>query len=129
MKKTLTKLALILTASILCINLAYANTTTTSNPNNVNLETLFPSNTETLTHSDGKIGEKEIEAFKALPKVSAEQVVGSLILQILEWTFILTVIAIVVAAYYYLISRGNDEDITKAKNLSLIHISEPTRPY
>ena len=65
------------------------------------------------------IGNEQITAIEALPDVSAEQIIGSVILQILEWTFVLTVIAIVVAAIYYVIARGNDEDITKAKNIIL----------
>ena len=91
----------------------------------VNTEELMPDYVYRLWDKDNKgsaekgIGNDQLKAVEALPKISAEQIISVAILQILEWTFVLTVIAIVVAAIYYIIGRGNDEDITKAKNIIL----------
>jgi hypothetical protein len=88
----------------------------------INTNDLMPDEIEILFNKEDtnyEIGETQIKATQSLVDVSAEQIIGSVILQILEWTFVLTVIAIVVAAIYYVTARGNDEDITKAKNILL----------
>ncbi len=110
MKKTIIKLILVLSTMLLSSSLLYAENTAP------NIDKLIPKESP-LT--DQGFGTKELEAIKSLPNRSAEQIIGTAVLTILEWTFILTVIAIVVAAIYYLISRGNEEDVTKAKNIIL----------
>ena len=111
MKKTIIKLILVLSTILLSSSLLYAE-----NTDKPNIDKLIPKESP-LT--DQGFGTKELKAIKSLPNRSAEQIIGTAVLTILEWTFILTVIAIVVAAIYYLISRGNEEDVTKAKNIIL----------
>ncbi|MFA7685391.1 MAG: hypothetical protein WCX95_01165 [Candidatus Gracilibacteria bacterium] len=54
-----------------------------------------------------------------LPKVSLEQSVGIAIKTVLRWSFYLTLISLVVAAIYYIMSMGKEEDLTKARNITL----------
>lgn len=54
-----------------------------------------------------------------LPDVSLEGGMTLAIKAILRSAMYLTIIAIVVAAMYYIISRGKDEDMTKAKDIIL----------
>lgn len=56
---------------------------------------------------------------KALPDVSLEGGMTLAIKAMLRSAMLLTIIAIVVAAIYYIISRGKDEDMTKAKDIIL----------
>ena len=107
MKKIILKLILILVTISSINTLAYASS--------ISVDDRMPSD---IKERDDE-GKSEIEKVEALTDASAELIVGSIILQLLEWTFILTVIAIVVSAIYYMTSRGNDEDITKAKNIML----------
>jgi len=111
MKKTLIKLAIILGTILLSTSLVHAAPKTKS----VDINILMPKEVKIIED----IGKDELKATKQLPNVSTEQIVGTIILQILEWTFVLTVIAIVVAAIYYVIARGNEEDINKSKNIIL----------
>ena len=117
MKKTLIKLAIILGTILLSTSLVHAAPKTNATPKteSVDINILMPKEVKIIED----IGKDELKATKQLPNVSTEQIVGTIILQILEWTFVLTVIAIVVAAIYYVIARGNEEDINKSKNIIL----------
>ncbi len=125
MKKTLIKLATILGTILLSTSLVHAAPTSEAKPDatqkkatttkSVDINKLMPKDVKAIED----IGKDELKATKQLPNVSTEQIVGTIILQILEWTFVLTVIAIVVAAIYYVIARGNEEDINKSKNIIL----------
>jgi len=117
MKKTLIKLAIILGTILLSTSLVHAAAKTDATPKteSVDINILMPKEVKIIED----IGKDELKATKQLPNVSTEQIVGTIILQILEWTFVLTVIAIVVAAIYYVIARGNEEDINKSKNIIL----------
>ena len=112
MKKIILKLA---TGILLSIILS-TGLSTFAATNKVDIDKLMP---DEVSIDEKEMGTKEIDALEKLVDKSAEEIIGSAILQILEWTFVLTVIAIVVAAIYYIIGRGNDEDITKAKNIIL----------
>lgn len=61
----------------------------------------------------------ETTAVANLPNVTLESAMSEVILLILRISMLLTIIAIVVAAIYYIISRGKEEDITKAKDIIL----------
>ncbi len=61
----------------------------------------------------------ELEAVETLPDITAEEALATGIKTILFWSMLLTLIAIIIAAIYYLISRGKEEDLTKAKNIIL----------
>lgn len=63
--------------------------------------------------------EKDAVAVANLPDVSLEGGMTLAIKTILKSAMLLTIIAIVVAAIYYIISRGKDEDMTKAKDIIL----------
>jgi len=64
-------------------------------------------------------GYEEPGALEALPKVSDRDIMTTFIQTVLGWAMILTLIAIVVSGIYYLQSRGNEEEISKAKNIIL----------
>ncbi len=66
----------------------------------------------TTTNTDAK-------QLAKLPDVSLEGGMTLAIKAILRSAMLLTIIAIVVAAIYYIISRGKDEDVTKAKDIIL----------
>lgn len=61
----------------------------------------------------------ETGAVADLPNISLESGFKTAMKTILGATMILTIIAIVVAAVFYILSQGNDEDISKAKNIIL----------
>lgn len=54
-----------------------------------------------------------------LPDVSQENLFKTIFKTILGASMLLTIAAIVIAAIFYIISQGNDEDISKAKNIIL----------
>lgn len=54
-----------------------------------------------------------------LPKITLESGITTAIKTILGWAMILTIAAIVVASIFFMIARGKDEDITKAKDIIL----------
>jgi len=61
----------------------------------------------------------EIKALKALPDASFGEIVATIIRTILAWSMLIALAAIVATAIYYLQSRGNEEDITKARQIIL----------
>ncbi len=61
----------------------------------------------------------ELDAVNSLPDVSSEQILATAVKKILAVSMLLTIIATVVAGLYYLISRGQEEDLTKSKNIIL----------
>lgn len=78
-----------------------------------NVSDLLPSTTpEGYTDSGGEVG-----AVQALPSLSAEQAVTETIKLVLEWSMAIALIAIIVAAIYYIIGRGKEDDINKAKDI------------
>lgn len=64
-------------------------------------------------------GKDDSKYIRALPDVSLEGGMTLAIKAMLRSAMYLTIIAIVVAAIYYIISRGKDEDMTKAKDIIL----------
>lgn len=54
-----------------------------------------------------------------LPKVSMQSAVTTIIKNILSFSFVITILALVVTGIYYLISEGNDEETGKAKKILL----------
>lgn len=52
-----------------------------------------------------------------LPQLTDTSLFMNIIQIILGWSMLITLVALVVAAIYYLISRGKEEDITKAKDI------------
>lgn len=69
-------------------------------------------------NTDGE-GSAELDATGDLPKVDLPSFFTTLIKTILGWAMLIAMAAIVVAAIYYLKSRGKEEDITKAKDIIL----------
>jgi len=60
---------------------------------------------------------KEQEVVGKLPKVEAQTLLTIVIKYILRLAAILTMIALIITAIYYLISMGKEEDISKARNI------------
>jgi hypothetical protein len=69
-----------------------------------------------------KKSNNELKAIGSLPEVSAESLIKTVIKTILGASMLLTLIAIVFAAVYYIKSQGQEEDISKAKNIILFLI-------
>jgi hypothetical protein len=59
----------------------------------------------------------ETAAVGALPELTAEGAAAEFIKLVLEWSMAITLVAIIVAAIYFIISRGKEEDISKAKDI------------
>lgn len=62
---------------------------------------------------------QETGAVADLPKVSLEGAGTTVIKTILGWGSVFAIIAVVAAGVYYIIARGKEEDVTKAKNILL----------
>lgn len=52
-----------------------------------------------------------------LPEVTVEDVIATTIMTILKWSLSLAIVALIVTGTYYLISQGNEEELSKAKNI------------
>lgn len=72
---------------------------------------------EQTSKDEGK--DLEIKAVADLPEVTLEDIFKTIIKTILGAAMLLTIAAIVVAATFYILSRGNEEDTSKAKNIIL----------
>lgn len=59
----------------------------------------------------------ELSAVQGLPEVTDQEVITSAIKTILGAASLLAIIAVCVAGLYYLIARGDEEKVTKAKNI------------
>lgn len=80
---------------------------------------------EVLTGRPGKtsgtdVGKNpETEAVADLPNVGIEGAITSTVKIILGWAMSITLVTLVVSAIYYIQSRGNEEDVKKAKDMML----------
>lgn len=63
--------------------------------------------------------QEDAKNIKNLPNVTIESGFSVAIKTILRSAMLLTIIAIVIAAIYYITSRGKEEDVTKAKDIIL----------
>ncbi|MFA6917364.1 MAG: hypothetical protein WC285_00805 [Candidatus Gracilibacteria bacterium] len=61
----------------------------------------------------------ELGNVDSLPKVSLDGAVATIIKTVLRVSFFLTLISLVVASVYYIISMGKEESITKARDIVL----------
>ncbi len=77
---------------------------------------LIPKIGDTVKDSDGKVFPEAV-AVKNLPELTEQGVVTEFIKLVLTWSMAIALIAIVVAAIYYIMSRGKEEDITKSKDI------------
>lgn len=59
----------------------------------------------------------ELEAVQNLPEVTSEALLATVVKTLLGWSMILSLGAIIVAALFYLQSRGKEEDTSKAKGI------------
>ena len=84
-----------------------------------NLVDVLTQRANPLTQSNNTPPNKDLQNVQKLPDVSLEGGMTLAIKAILRSAMLLTIIAIVVAAIYYIISRGKDEDMTKAKDIIL----------
>jgi hypothetical protein len=78
-----------------------------------------PKTGEMMLTVSGSFNSDSYQNVSKLPNVTLEQAVGNAIKTVLKVTMYLTIIAIVVAALYYIISQGKEEDLTKARNIIL----------
>lgn len=67
-------------------------------------------NIDALTPRPGKV-------IAALPDITLEDTIAVSIKTVLGWAMIFTIVAVVVAGAYYIQSRGNEDDIKKAKDI------------
>lgn len=63
--------------------------------------------------------DKPAENVKNLPDISLESFGATVVKSLLGWSMLFTIAAIVVAAFYYLIAQGKEEDLSKAKSIIL----------
>jgi len=107
-KKIIQKLVIltIITTQFLLINTAFAEV-------NTNILLAPPKNSEKIISG----GSEQIDAFENLPDVGLEGAVATAIKTILGWSFILSIIALVIAGIYMIIYEAEDEKITKAKSI------------
>ncbi|MEK7672652.1 MAG: hypothetical protein AAB373_02090 [Patescibacteria group bacterium] len=61
----------------------------------------------------------ESQNISNLPKLTLEAGIGSIIKTLLGWAMMFTIVAVVAAGIYYLISRGKEESTGKAKEIIL----------
>lgn len=61
----------------------------------------------------------QLQNIENLPDKRLDEGVAIAIKTVLRWSFYLTIISIVVAGIYYIISMGKDESVTKAKDVIL----------
>lgn len=119
MKNILTKLVLTIATVMAIMPLAYASNI------DAQVDSLLPRPGEEsgIAGPGGQaaITEKynELEAVGNLPKITIQAAMTSVIKTILGWAMIITLVALVVMGIYYLISMGNEEDLSKAKNILL----------
>ena len=59
------------------------------------------------------------KTLQNLPSVSSSEVIAKIIKNVLGFSMSMTLIALVVAGIFYITARGDDEQITKAKNIIL----------
>lgn len=82
----------------------------------VNVDELVP-----LPGKDTPVSTKypETGMVSELPHITLEESISISTQTILGWAMIFTVIALVVAGFYYLQARGKEEDIKKSKDILL----------
>lgn len=119
MKTLLAKIALAIVASIMLLPLTYASPIEDINKQ---MNLLLPRPGEASTETD--FGDnstpkkyEELKAVGALPSVTINSAMTTIIKTILGWAMIITLVAIVVTGIFYLISMGKEEDISKAKDI------------
>jgi len=109
MRTTTIKFCMFFTVLILNFGqIAYAE-------NKVKIDEVIPPPTEidVFTTSNERFNNSQ------LPDVTAPELVTVVIKYILRLAAMLTMIALIVTAIYYLISMGKEEDISKAKNIMI----------
>ncbi len=86
----------------------------------INLDKLVPrfgESTGDKTNTDLSGKYNELKVVGDLPEISAEEGVATVIITVLTWSMILALIALLAAGIYYLISRGEEENLAKAKSI------------
>lgn len=78
--------------------------------------------TDVLLPRPTKINDKEVKELKAvadLPEISDRAFFTTAIKTILGLSMVLTLVAVIVIAIYFVYAQGSDEDISKAKDILL----------
>lgn len=86
----------------------------------INVDTLLPTPGEEYDAAEDDTEKPfygELSAVENLPRVSDSALITTAIKTVLGAASLLTIIAVCMAGIYYLIARGDDEKITKAKNI------------
>lgn len=122
MKNSIKKIAIILALLYLNLNLALAAGTGYTVPN---VDDIFKkggsidwfSDTKLMETSDDGLG--LIEAVSKLPKSNPSDIINTAVKTVLSFSMILTLISLIAAAIYYLISNGDEAKTSKAKHIIL----------
>jgi len=110
------KLKTLKTAPIIIISWLHTKSTVLA----VTANDLLPrSDGNNLDYAKDAMKYDEAEQVAFLPDVSLESAATTVIKSILGWGTIFTIIAVVVAGIYFIIGRGEEEDITKGKDILL----------
>lgn len=81
----------------------------------VDIEKLVPR--EGIENTKGTKEYTDIQAVAQLPDLTVESAITSVIKTILGWSIIIALIALLVAAAYYLIAQGQEDNLGKSKDI------------
>ena len=119
MKKIIKKIAIAFT--ILCLNLPIALAAGTGTPV-LKVDDIFSKAGEGVYKSlnEYSLGTaRGIDAVNVLPKSNPSDIINTAVRTVLSFSMILTLIALIAAAIYYLISNGDEAKTSKAKHIIL----------
>lgn len=81
----------------------------------VSVEDLVPR--EGVQNSQGTQKYTDIQAVAQLPDLTVESAITSIVKTILGWSIVIAIVALIVAAGYYLIAQGQEDNLSKSKDI------------
>lgn len=102
---------------IVILNLAMFNTMALAEGDKVDINDVLYRSAE--TYESDAVNYPETIHVAHLPDVEVDSIITVTVKTILEWAMLIALVAIVIAAIYYIISKGQEEDISKAKDIIL----------
>ncbi len=105
MQNKIQKIIVTILLSLIGTNYAFA----------VSIDELTPR--EGIKHTAETKQYTDVQSVSQLPSLTVESAITTAIKTILGWSIILALIAIIVAAGYYLIAQGQEDNLGKAKDI------------
>lgn len=81
----------------------------------INIEELIPR--EGIQNSKNTQQYTDIQAVAQLPDLTIESAITSIIKTILGWSILFALVALVIAAGYYLVAQGQEDNLNKSKDI------------